>query len=174
MIQHLPLESIAPSCPFTMEEILDVYGKDLWYLCLMYLKDRHLAEDAFQTIMMKIWEKRFSFRGDSSPKTWLMQIAANTCRNILRSAWFRFRKKQLPEESLFVLPSKETENQAEVRRAVLDLPAKYREVILLYYFQGIKIHEIATILNIKEPTVSTRLRRARETLAQQLKGGMEE
>jgi len=175
MIQPLPLESaVTATCPFTMEEILDEYGKDVWYLCLMYLKNRSLAEDAFQTVMIKIWEKRSTFRGDSSLKTWVMQITANTCRNVLRSAWFRRLKTTLPEEALFSAAVSDDTERREVRQAVLHLPDKYREVILLYYFQGMKIHEIASTLKMKEPTVSTRLKRARDMLAPQLKGGMEE
>lgn len=172
MLQHLAAESSLPCC-FTMEEILDQYGREVWYLCLMYLKNRFLAEDAFQTAMMKIWEKRSTFRGDSSLKTWVMQIAANTCRNVLRSSWFRRMKTFLPEEVLFSIPASDDAERREVRQAVLQLPPKYREVILLYYFQGMKIHEIASALNMKEPTVSTRLKRARDILARQLKGGLE-
>ena len=173
MLQHFIAESGLPCC-FTMEEILDQYGRDVWYLCLMYLKNKSLAEDAFQTAMMKIWEKRSTFRGDSSLKTWVMQITANTCRNVLRSAWFRRMKMALPEEALFSTPASDDTDRREVRQAVLQLPPKYREMILLYYFQGMKIHEMADALNMKEPTVSTRLKRAREILARQLKGGLEE
>lgn len=174
MIQQLTVESSAASCRFTMEEVLDSYGREIWYLCLMYLKDYHLAEDAFQIAMTKVWEKRSTFRGDSSLKTWLMQITANTCRNMLRAQWFKVMKRSLPEEMLFATAAEDDSERREVRQAVLLLPVKYREVILLYYFQGMKIHEIAAALKMKEPTVSTRLKRARDMLAQQLKGGMEE
>lgn len=162
------------SCPFTAEEIIDSFGKEIWYLCLLYVKDRHLAEDAFQIILSKAWEKRFTFQENSSLKTWVMQIAVNTCKNMLRSSWFKVMKKSLPEEMLFAAPAADDTERREVRNAVLQLSTKYREVILLYYFQGMKISEIASALNMKEPTVSTRLKRAREALGKALKGGMEE
>lgn len=160
--------------PFTAEELIDSFGKDIWYLCLMYLKDKGLAEDAFQITLFKAWEKRFTYRGESSLKTWVMQIAANSCKNMLRSAYLRGIKRTLPEEALFSVPAKDESERREVRRAVLKLPVKYREVILLYYFQGMKTAEIAAALKLKEPTVSTRLKRARDALGKSLKGGMEE
>ena len=173
MINQLTMNETAESCCFTMEEIIDDFGKEIWYLCLMYMKDRHLAEDAFQTAMQKTWEKRSSFRGESSLKTWVMQITANTCRNMLRAPWFKLMKKSLSEEMLFSTAAEDHTGRQEVRQAVLQLPAKYREMILLYYFQGMKIHEIASALNMKESTVSTRLKRAREILGKKLKEEME-
>ena len=173
MISQLTMDEQTNVCCFTMEEIIDDFGKEIWYLCLMYLKDRHLAEDAFQIAMQKTWEKRFTFRGESSLKTWVMQIAANTCRNMLRSQWFKLMKKSLPEEMLFAAPANDDSRQREVRQAVWLLPQKYREMILLYYFQGMKIHEIASALNMKEATVSTRLKRARDLLGKELKEEME-
>ena len=173
MLNQMTMDENAKVCCFTMEEIIDDFGKEIWYLCLMYVKDRHLAEDVFQIALTKAWQKRFSFRGESSLKTWVMQIAANTCRNMLRTQWFKGMKKSLPEEMLFSTPAADDSERREVRQAVLQLPAKYREMILLYYFQGMKIHEIASALNMKEGTVSTRLKRARDLLGKELKEEME-
>lgn len=174
MSEPIAAAGMEKECCFTAEEIIHDYGREIWYLCLMYLKDRHLAEDAFQLAVSRAWEKRFTFRGESSLKTWLMQIAANTCRNMLRSQWFRVMKKSLPEEALFATPAEDDSERRQVRQAVLTLPAKYREIILLYYFQGMKTHEIALALKMKDATVSTRLKRARELLSRELKGGMDE
>ena len=173
MITQWIMESSTEDGCFTIEEIIDGYGREIWYLCLMYLKDRQLAEDAFQTAITRVWEKRASFRGESSLKTWVMHIAANTCRNMLRSPWFRLMKKSMPEEMLFATPAADDSERREVRQAILHLPLKYREMILLYYFQGMKIREIADALNMKEATVSTRLKRAREILGKELKEEMD-
>ncbi|MBE5784020.1 MAG: sigma-70 family RNA polymerase sigma factor [Clostridiales bacterium] len=172
MKEALAESGARPAAP-AMEEIIDSYGREIWYLCLMYLKDRHLAEDAFQIALTRVWEKLDTFQGKSTLKTWIMQIAANTCRNMLRTGWYRLLKKTGPEEMLFDQAAKDDTEKREVRQAVLQLPVKYREIILLYYFQGFKIHEIASALGIREGTVSTRLKRARALLAQELKGGVE-
>ena len=164
---------VRPAAP-SMEEIMNGYGRDVWYLCLMYMKDRHLAEDAFQITMLKAWQGLGAFRGESSLKTWIMRIAANACRNLLRTGWYRLLKKSDPEEMLFDQAARDNTEKRQVRAAVLGLPVKYREMILLYYFQGMKIHEIASALRMKEGTVSSRLKRARDLLAHELKGGVEE
>ncbi|MBQ2833973.1 MAG: sigma-70 family RNA polymerase sigma factor [Clostridia bacterium] len=151
-----------------MEEMIARYGDDIFRLCLLYLGDRYLAEDAFQDTFVKAWMRRAQFRGECSEKTWLSRIAVNTCRDMLRSGWFRMIKRSRPIEQLFDLAAPEQPDDAPVRRAVLALPGKYREVIILYYDQGMKIREIAELLHLSANSTSTRLRRARALLKDML------
>lgn len=144
------------------------YGDGILRLCLVYLGDRQLAEDAFQETFVKAWRNRSTFRGESSEKTWLSQIAVNTCRDMLRSGWFRMVKRSEPVEKLFDLAAPQQDADFSVRDAVLSLPGKYREVIVLYYDQEMKLREIADLLSISINSVSTRLRRARALLKAQL------
>lgn len=156
-----------------IEELMDSFGSDILRLCLLYLGDRQLAEDAFQETFVKAWRQMDSFRGESSMKTWLSRIAVNTCRDTLRSGWFRLMKKSEPVESLFDLAAPQKEETANVRDAVLALPGKYREVIVLYYDQGMNTREIADALHLPINSVSTRLRRARLLLKEMLKEDVE-
>ncbi len=157
-----------------IEELIDLYGNQVLRLCLMYLGDRQLAEDAFQETFLKAWKKWDSYRGESSVKTWLMHIAVNTCRDLLRSGWFRMLRKSIPPETLFDLASEgDLQEETAVRDAVLNLPGAYREVVLLKYDQDMKIREIADALNLPMNTVSSRLRRARALLEKELKEGFE-
>ena len=154
-----------------IEELIDQYGDDIFRLCTAYLGDRQLAEDAFQETFLKAWKARERFRGESSEKTWLSSIAVNTCRDMLRSGWFRMRRRSQPIDQLLDLPSDASEPlESPVRAAVLNLPGRYREVILLYYDQNLKLSEIASLLHLPLNTVSTRLRRARMQLQKTLKG----
>ena len=154
-----------------IEELIDQYGNDILRLCVTYLGDRQLAEDAFQETFLKAWKARERFRGESSEKTWLSSIAVNTCRDMLRSGWFRMRRRSQPIDYLLDLPSDAPEPlDSPVRAAVLGLPGRYRAVILLYYDQNMKMNEIATLLHLSANTVSTRLRRARMQLQKTLKG----
>lgn len=157
-----------------MEEIIERYGDDVFRLCLLYLGNRQLAEDAFQTTMLKTWQQMDSFRSDSSLKTWMMHIAANTCRDVLRSGWFRMWKKSQPEDALFDIAAPQAEDHSEVRSAVLALPGIYREAVVLHYYKGMSIREMAQCLHLPVSSVSTRLRRARMLLGKTLKGGWEE
>lgn len=159
----------------TIEELIDLYGDGIYRLCILYLGDRQLAEDAFQETFLKAWKKRDSFRGDSHIKTWLTHIAVNTCKDMLRSGWFRMMRRSQPVETLFDLSTGgDIQEEAAVRDAVLRLPGMYREVILLYYDQGMKITRIAEALGLSPNAVSTRLRRARALLEKELKEGIDE
>jgi len=151
-----------------IEEMMIRYGDGIFRLCLLYLGDRQLAEDAFQETFVKAWKHKETFRGESSEKTWLSRIAVNTCRDMLRSGWFRLLKRSEPIDTLLALAAPEREERAPVRDAVLSLPGKYREVIVLYYDQEMTMKEIGQALRLPVNSVSTRLRRARMLLKKAL------
>lgn len=157
----------------TIEELIDQYGDGVLRLCLMYLGDRQLAEDAFQETFVKAWRHLADFRGDSSVRTWLSRIAINTCRSMLRSGWFRIMRKAQSVDALLELAAPEDERDLDLLRAVCTLPGKYREVVALYYYENMKIREIAAALHLSENTVSTRLRAARRLLHTELQEEVE-
>lgn len=156
-----------------IETIIDAYGDGLLRLCLLYLGDRQLAEDAFQTAIIRAWRSLPAFRGESSMKTWLSRIAVNVCRDMLRSGWFRMRKSCVSIDALTDLAAEPSARDGEVTQAVLALPGKYREVIVLYYYEEMTLREIAEALAIPVNTASTRLRRGRALLGDMLKGEIE-
>lgn len=155
----------------TIEALIDQYGDGILRLCLMYLGDRQLAEDAFQETFLKAWKHLPSFRGNSSPKTWLTRIALNTCRSMLRTGWLRLLRKTQDIESLLDLSGPEEPPGLDLTREVCSLPGKYREVILLYYYENLNTREIAELLHLPANTVSTRLRAAKKLLRTALEGG---
>ena len=158
----------------TIEELIDRYGDDILRLCIVYLGDRALAEDACQETFIRAWRHMDSVRGESNEKTWLSSIAVNVCRDVLRSGWMRMLRRSQPVETLLNLASGDIPRPpSPVRDAVLQLPGRYREVILLYYDQNMNAREIADCLHLSVNTVTTRLRRARGLLAKALKGEIE-
>ena len=105
-------------------------------------------------------------------KAWLLRVTVNCCRDLWRGAWLR--RVVLGAPTLDVVPSQdetveEREEKAELMRAVNRLPAPFRETILLHYYQGLGIAEIAQMLNLPEGTISSRLSRARKKLEVLLK-----
>ena len=152
----------------SIEEMISRYGDEILRLCLLYLGDRQFAEDAFQETFVKAWKHGDAFRQECSVKTWLSRIAVNTCRDMLRSGWFRLMKRSEPLEKLLDLTGPPSPDDGSVREAVLALPGKYREVIVLYYDQGMKLKEIAELLHLPIHSASTRLRRARALLKKTL------
>lgn len=155
----------------TIEELIDRYGDSILRLCLICMGERQLAEDAFQETFLKAWTHRATFRGDASEKTWLTRIALNTCRSMLRSDWFRLRKRTQDVDRLPEVSAPETAHDPDLTREVCALPARYREVILLYYFENLNTREIAALLRLPAGTVSTRLRTAKKLLRTALEGG---
>ncbi len=153
----------------TIEELIDRYGDDILRLCIVYLGDRALAEDACQETLIRAWRHMDSFRGESNEKTWLSSIAVNVCRDVLRSGWMRMLRRSQPWETLLDLSGGTVPQPlSPVRDAVLHLPGRYREVILLYYDQNMNTREIAECLHCSQNSVSTRLRRARNLLQKTL------
>ena len=152
----------------TVEELIDQHGDDILRLCLLYMGERQLAEDAFQETFVRAWRHLSAFRGESSAKTWLSHIAVNVCRDMLRTPWLRMRRSARSVEEMEHLPAPDATPLHELMDAIRALPDKYREVIVLVYVQDMKLREAAAQLRLPVPTVSTRLRRARARLAQLL------
>ena len=153
----------------SMDELATKYGDNLLRMCFVYLKDVHLAEDAAQDTLLRAYRSYVKFKGDSSEKTWMMRIAINVCKNYLRRPWWKHTDCS---EILAEIPAPDgcEANDDSVIVEVMKLSAKYKEVILLFYYQELKIKEIAQALKLPEGTVSVRLKRAREILKNNLKG----
>ena len=153
----------------TLRRMMTRYKNDLMRMCVAYLKDAALAEDAVQETFVKAYKALDTFRGDSSEKTWLIRIAINTCRSIQRDRWFRFVDRSVAADIL-PIQSASDEDRA-LMEAVMSLPHKYKEVVLLYYYQGLNLMEISEALGVAASTISTRLKKAREKLRRELEGG---
>ena len=160
-----------------LTELYHRYGIELQRLCYLYLKDYHLSEDAVSETFLRAWGKLPGFRGQASMKTWLTRIAINVCRNRLRSPAYRERSiEELTEagnisEGLRSCRPEETEERLWVSGEIMALPVKYREVILLYYYQELTVKEIARLLHVPASTVGGRLKRAKAMLRSRLKEG---
>lgn len=150
--------------------LMELYGDQVMRLCLVSLRDWHLAQDACQETFFRAWKHYDRFRFESSEKTWLMRIAVNVCRDMQKARWYRQGRDALP------LPDTAAHGQEEhfpgpVTETVLSLPEKYRLPLLLFYVHGMKGHEIARVLGISYPAVLTRLKRGRELTRQRMEEG---
>ena len=153
-----------------LERLVEEYQTAVLRICYLYLCDRSQAEDAVQETFLKVYKGLDTFRGESSEKTWIMKIAMNTCWNMNHSGWARFFNRRVTPEMLPEAAVPFEEKDDELTWAVIRLPIRLREVILLYYYQGLKVNEIAEALGISQPSVSGRLKRGREKLKDILEG----
>jgi RNA polymerase sigma-70 factor (ECF subfamily) len=161
---------------YDIESLIRDYGNDILRVAYMYVKDKDVAQDIFQEVFVKVSQKIDTFRGASSIKTWLIRITINTSKDYLKSAWTR-RVFPISEHHESTLTAKDLISKVEdketnktVRAAVMDLPGKHKDVILMFYFLDMSIKEIAQALNIKEGTAKSRLSRAKIKLKEKLEG----
>lgn len=154
----------------TIERLITQYQTSLLRLCYVQLQDQALAEDAVQETFLKAYKGFASFRGDSSEKTWLTRIAVNTCRDFQRGGWFKHTDRRVTPDMLPVGTVQPDTEDLDLSLAVMKLPRKMREAILLYYYQDMSTEEIAETLDIAQSSVSNRLRRGREKLRKLLEG----
>lgn len=149
--------------------IVNKYSDMVLRLALTYLKNMSDAQDVCQNVFIKIFEQNKTFTDSEYEKAWIIRVTINACKDILKSPW----KKRFLSINEAILPIKDKENN-EVVSLVLELPVKYRSVIYLYYFESYSAQEIAKLLNKKDATVRTQLKRARELLKNKMIGGFED
>jgi RNA polymerase sigma-70 factor (ECF subfamily) len=133
-----------------------------------YCRDRGRAEELAQEAFIKAWKGLASWRREGSFSTWLFALAANVYRSELK----RFPTVTVAMEEV-AEPSKpatqhtvlaERMSSESVRRAVLALPVRYREPVVLYYFHEMDLSAAARTMGLPEGTMKARLSRARELL----------
>ena len=154
----------------TIERLIMQYQIPLLRLCYVQLQDRTLAEDAVQETFLKAFKSFAQFRGECSEKTWMTRIAVNTCRDLQRGGWFKHTDRRVTPDMLPVGTVQPDTEDLDLSLAVMKLPRKMREAILLYYYQDMSTEEIAETLGIAQSSVSNRLRRGREKLRKLLEG----
>jgi RNA polymerase sigma-70 factor (ECF subfamily) len=142
-----------------------------WRFC----RDRATAEDMAQEAFVRAFRSLRTFRGESAFSTWLTAIALNTYRSALRdrpapAPPVPMMDVHLPgggsADALTTMMGEE--RATTVRRMVLTLPAKYREALVVFYFEERDIAETARILKLAEGTLKARLHRGRELLKRRL------
>ncbi|MDO6657778.1 sigma-70 family RNA polymerase sigma factor [Anaerobacillus sp. 1_MG-2023] len=158
-----------------VRELIDDFAEQIKRLAYTYVKNWAVADDITQEVFISCFKNIGHFRGESSYKTWLFKITVNRCKDYLKSKWFRsmvpFRGDEKVEVAAGLdaglIQKSEEEN---ISLKVLDLPVKYREVIILFYYEDLSIQEIFNLTGIKVETIKTRLRRAKLQLRDMYEG----
>ncbi len=149
---------------------VSLYQTRILRMCYMLLRDCQHAEDATQETFLKAYQSYDALRNKSKAEAWLITIAINTCRAMHRSR--RTKQNALPLSdaienlSAQQFPMESVLLHVEVER----LPYREREVILLYYYHGMNVNDIARVLKISQSSVSSRLKKAEKQLRTVLKG----
>ena len=148
---------------------MEQYADTVRRLCMIHLKSYHDSEDIFQNVFLKYVLSSVKFESEEHEKAWFIRVVINICYDIQKSAWFSrtVAFDEVPECEMkhFHLPFVEED---ETLWHVMELPAAYRNPLYLFYYEDYSIHEIAGVLNEKEGTIKTRLRRGREEVKKML------
>lgn len=132
----------------------------VYRIALNWFRNPADAEDAAQTVMLKLWQSDTEFADSEHLRRWLARVTLNVCKDMARSPW---RRHTVPLEEL-PEPSFSDEERRAVYREVMALPGKYRVPLYLYYYEGYAVNEVGELLGLKPSTVQTRLARGREKL----------
>lgn len=162
---HDPIEHTSEKLTILREMML-TFEPDVWNFAFSLIRRQDVADDISQDVFLKAYRNLDSFRGESSLKTWLLSITRNLVRDYRRSAFVRRvtlmgnvldkgTHQSAEYEAIDNLAVKDTWN------TVFELPDKLREVLVLQVHHQLSVAEIAAILNISEPAVKSRLRRAK-------------
>ena len=149
-----------------MHDLMDSYSPYLLQMSFLYVKDWTAAEDIVQETFIQFFKAYEQFEGRASLKTYLTKITIHKSTDYLRSWASRKRTlaKIFGQKQSFSYEFEAKIEQSELMKQVLQLPLKYRESILLFYYEDMTTLEMADLLSLSENTVKTRLRRARELL----------
>ena len=144
----------------TFERVARTYGDMLYRVAYHALKNRADAEDVTQTVLLKLYQQGDRFESEEHRKHWLLRVAVNESKKLLRSPWRR-RTEPLEEAGE---PVFDTPQQSELYQHVMGLPPKYRAAVYLYYYEDCSVQEIAAAMGANPSTVQTWLMRARGKL----------
>ena len=147
-----------------IENIVRKYANLVYRVAFTNLTNESDTEDIFQEVFMKICSNNIKFMNEDHEKAWIIRVTKNQCLDFLKRSSNK-NKNELDEN----IQAKTSENFSYVTEEVMKLPEKYRAIIYLFYYEGYKISEIASILEINESTIKSQLVRARDLLKERLK-----
>lgn len=154
----------------TDKELAELYRRHvdtIYRVCYALLKNAPEAEDAVQTVFVKLLECPISFESPAHERAWLITTAKNHCLDQLRCWW---KKRRVDYEALPELSAPDAPEQGEAFEALMALPPKYKLPLYLFYYEGYASAEIAALLGEKDTTIRTRLRNGRLRLKTVLEG----
>lgn len=134
--------------------------KRLFIIALSYTKNHQDAEDILQNVFLKLWKHNREFTEENHMDKWLTRVCINECKNYIKLPF----KKNTSLDEAAQLYTFDKPRDFDVFNALMSLSRKEHTAIVLFYYEDMSTKEIAKLLNIKEPTIKTRLRRGRMKL----------
>ena len=180
------IEAFQKGDKVAFDKLVLKHTKRVFNLCFRLLGDYEEANDSAQETFIRVYRALRKFRFEAAFSTWLYRIAVNTCKNKLKSAAYRQKKRMVSWDnpvsahSPTVLEAQEEsqspaielekkERMRIIQEAINALPPEHKEVVTLRDIEGLSYEEIAEITGLSLGTVKSRLARARSDLRKRLR-----
>lgn len=163
-------KSIKTNCD-SFEKLLLQYKSYLYKVAYTYVKDKQVALDILQETSFKAWLNIHTLKDEEKFKPWITKILVNTALNYIKK---ESKVIYMEDENSIIYSEKSIsiEEKLDLYDAIDLLKPKYKTVIILKYFDDMKIEDISYVLSIPENTVKSHLKRAKESLSSILKEGI--
>ena len=134
----------------------------IFKIAYSYTKNSFDSQDIVQEVFIKFYRARNSFKTEEHLKNWLIRVTINESIDVLRKNKNKI-EVLVGNEYINNLPdtSDADKKNEEIKKCVLSLKDSYKSVIILYYYDGYSVKEIASILKVSENSIKIRLNRAR-------------
>lgn len=149
----------------SLEQVIHAYADMVYRLAYAHMRNPADADDVFQDVFLKYAEKSSGFASEEHRRAWLIRVTLNRCRSHYRSNWWK-RLVPLDEARNAATPAPA---DPALDEALAKLPAKYRTIIHLHYYENYDTSEIADLTGQRASTVRAQLTRARQMLGSLLK-----
>ncbi|MGD6963433.1 sigma-70 family RNA polymerase sigma factor [Fictibacillus phosphorivorans] len=157
-----------------LQRIIKQYGESILRLCYSYVKDQAKSEDILQDTMLTVYLQMDDLREKQAIKSWIYRNAINKCKDYLKS--WHYKQLKLSHILSFTASNEKSielkliiqDESEQLVQEIMKLKPKYREVILLFYYEELTLQEIEQVLKLKSTTVKSRLYQARQLLKSRL------
>lgn len=171
------IEEIKINKDIAFEKIVEGYSDRIIRLCYLQSGNREDSEDLAQDVFVKIYKNINKFKGESALYTWIYRITINVCLTYLKNKnkyiYEELEGKHVSDENVENEVVNNFSKEA-LRKALFEIPQNYRIPLYMYYFENMRITEIAEILEMNENTVKTRIRRGKDLIKKYCGGGIDE
>ena len=144
----------------------DLYKDTIYRIAYTYVHNHQDSEDVLQEVFIKYLNSNDLFESLDNEKYWLIRVTTNICKNKVTSFW---NKKIIINENVIdVAQNKDETEKARIYSILTNLPNKYKDPLVLYYYEDFKIEEIAKILKKTTSCIKKRLERGRQMIKKEI------
>jgi len=149
---------------------MNLYGTAMFRMCIIYLNDVTLAEAAMQDTFLKAYRRMDSLEimKAGSEKAWMMCFAIKACRHYRRVGWLRHIGRHNDLKGSNIVLSEMAEQKRVLLKAIMALPAKQKEVVLLSHYQDMIVEDAGKSLHLSQSAVKFRLKTAMKKIRSKL------